>query len=217
MNIMQSPVLRGRLVRLEPLERRHVDGLMAAAEQGDARDDPTLYKWTIVPQGRAETSDYVETALAMQAAGTAVPYATVRQSDGAVIGCTRFFEFAFWDWPQDHPRRGTGQPDVGEIGYTWLSAKAIRSGINTEAKLLMLTRAFEAWGMLRICLQTHGKNERSQAAILRLGARFEGIIRASKLAPDNTPRDSARYSVVAAEWPAVKARLQGYLQKHGAV
>jgi RimJ/RimL family protein N-acetyltransferase len=212
---IQSPVLRGQLVRLEPLEHRHVDGLTAAAQSDHGSGDPTLYKWTIVPQSRAETVKYVDAALAMQAAGMATPFATVREADGAVIGCTRFFDFAFWDWPKDHSRHGTGIPDVGEIGYTWLSAKAIRTGVNTEAKLLMLTQAFEAWGMLRICLQTHSKNERSRAAIQRIGGKFEGIIRANRLAPDNTPRDSARYSIVAAEWPGVKAQLQVYLRRDG--
>jgi RimJ/RimL family protein N-acetyltransferase len=102
---------------------------------------------------------------------------------------------------------------VGEIGYTWLGASAIRTPINTEAKLLMLTQAFEGWGMLRICLQTHSKNARSRAAIERIGGKFDGLIRVNKLMPDGTPRDSARYSITAEEWPEVKARLQGFLQQ----
>ena len=204
----ESPVLRGKHVRLEPLEHRHIDSLATIV----AGDDP-LYQWTIVPRGRDETLSYVDTALAWHEAGTAVPYATVREADGAVIGCTRFFDLAYWEWPHGHARHGMGTPDVGEIGYTWLRADAIRTAANTEAKLLMLTQGFEAWGMLRICLNTHAKNARSRAAIERIGGKFEGIIRATRLAPDNTARDSARYSIIAAEWPGVKARLQQSLSR----
>ncbi|HEX4300747.1 MAG TPA: GNAT family protein [Gammaproteobacteria bacterium] len=205
---IESQVLSGSHVRLEPLERHHVDALMDVTA-GDA----SLYQWTIVPRGRAETERYVDAALAMRDAGTAVPYATVRQSDGAVIGCTRFFDLLRWDWPSGHERHGRPAPDVGEIGYTWLKADAIRTAANTEAKFLMLAQAFERWKMLRICLMTHAGNKRSQAAIERIGGKFEGVIRANKLAPDNTPRDSARYSIVAPEWPEVKQRLQGFLNR----
>ena len=204
-----STVLEGSHVRLEPLTRGHVDALAAAA----AGADPVLYRWTIVPRDAATAIRYVDTALAMRDAGTAVPFASVRLSDGAVIGSTRFFDLERWDWPAGHARHGGAAPDVGEIGYTWLAASAVRTAINTEAKLLMLTQAFERWGMLRICLQTHSKNARSRAAIERIGGRFEGVIRASKLAPDATPRDSARYSITAEEWPEVKRRLQGFLQR----
>jgi RimJ/RimL family protein N-acetyltransferase len=209
---IESPVLRGKHVRLEPLERRHMEALSTIV----AGDDP-LYQWTIVPRGMPETQGYVDTALAWQEAGTAAPYATVREADGAVIGCTRFFDLAYWEWPSGHARHGTRMPDVGEIGYTWLKADSIRTAANTEAKLLMLTQGFEAWGMLRICLNTHAKNARSRAAIERIGGKFEGIIRATRLAPDNTARDSARFSIVAAEWPDVKARLQQYLERHRSV
>ena len=206
---IRSPLLRGKHVRLEPLEHRHLDGLTAAATAGD----PSLYQWTIVPQDRVAMQAYMDTALGWHEAGTAAPYATVREADGSVVGCTRFFDFAYWDWPRGHARHGAGLPDVGEIGYTWLSHEAIRTAANTEAKLMMLTQAFEGWGMLRICLLTHAKNLRSQAAIQRIGGKLEGIIRANKLAPDNMPRDSARYSIIAAEWPEVKRRLQAYLDR----
>jgi RimJ/RimL family protein N-acetyltransferase len=205
---LQSPVLHGTYVRLEPLEHRHVDGLVTAVS-----GETELYRWTVVPQDRVEMLRYVATALSWQEAGTAVPYATVRQSDGVVIGCTRFYDLAHWDWPPDSPRHRAVSPDVGEIGFTWLSPSAIRTAINTEAKLLMLTQAFEVWDMLRICLTTHVLNERSRAAIERIGGQFEGIIRVSKLGPDGRPRDAARYSAVAAEWPAVKDKLQRRLAR----
>jgi len=201
-------VLQGRHVRLEPLSHRHVDALVAASAA-----DPSLYQWSAVPRGEVETSRYVETALAWRDAGTAVPFATVRLEDGAVIGSTRFFDIERWAWPQGHPRHGRQDPDVCEIGYTWLASSAIRTAINTEAKLLMLTHAFEGWQVLRVCLHTDARNERSRAAIERIGGKFEGVLRAHRLATDNTPRNSYRYSIVAAEWPEVKQRLRQRLEQ----
>jgi len=195
--------LHGRHVRLEPLAQRHIDGLVAAAAE-----DPALYRWSPTPQGRAEGTRYVETALAWRDDGSAVPFATVRLADGAVVGSTRFFNLERWAWPPGHPSHGRAAPDAGEIGYTWLAGSAIRTPANTEAKLLMLRHAFEVWQVLRICLHTDARNERSRAAIERIGGRFEGILRAHRIAADHIPRDSARYSIVAAEWPAVKARLE---------
>jgi RimJ/RimL family protein N-acetyltransferase len=160
-----------------------------------------------------ETVSYVDTALVWQEAGTAAPYATVREADGAVIGCTRFFDFAYWEWPSGHARHGTRMPDVGEIGYTWLKADSIRTAANTEAKLLMLTHAFETWQVLRVCLHTDVRNQRSRAAIERIGGQLDGILRAHRMAADYIPRDSARYSIVAAEWPAVKERLNHFLDR----
>ena len=156
---------------------------------------------------------YIETALAWRDAGTAMPFATVRTADEAVIGCTRFWNIERWEWPRGHARYGRSEPDVCEIGYTWLTRSAIRTAANTEAKLLMLTHAFETWQALRVCLHTDARNERSRAAIERIGGRFEGILRAHKLAADDTVRDSARFSIVAAEWPEVKRRLAQFLNR----
>ena len=116
-------------------------------------------------------------------------------------------------WPAAHPRHGREHPDVCEIGYTWLAHDAIRTAANTEAKLLMLTHAFEGWDMLRVCLHTDARNKRSQAAIERIGARFEGVLRAHRMGADFTVRDSWRYSILAAEWPEAKARLAERLQR----
>src|ERR1700732_1606417 len=104
-------------------------------------------------------------------------------------------------------------PDGCEIGYTWLAASAMRTAANTEAKLLMLTHAFEEWGVQRVCFHTDVRNERSRAALSRIGARFEGVLRAHRLGADLTARDSARFSVVATEWPAVKQRLRERLAR----
>jgi RimJ/RimL family protein N-acetyltransferase len=205
----ECPVLPGTHVRLEPLDYRHVDGLVAAA----AGADPSLYQWSPVPRDRAEATAYVETALAWRDANTAVPFATARASDGVVIGSTRFFLMERWAWPQGHPRHGRDVPDVCEIGYTWLTPSAVRTAANTEAKLLMLTRAFETWQMLRVCFHADARNARSRAALERIGGKFEGILRAHRLAMDYTARDSARYAIVAADWPEVKQKLLHLLNR----
>ncbi len=204
----EVPVLTGRHIRLEPLDRRHVEGLATAAAA-----DPALYRWSPVPQGNAEISSYVDTALAWRDAGTAVPYAIVRTENGVVMGSTRFWNLERWAWPPGHERHGREAPDVCEIGYTWLTRPAIRTAANTEAKFLMLTYAFETWQVLRVCLHTDVRNLRSRAAIERIGGKFEGVLRAHRMAADYTPRDSARYSIVQAEWPEVKQRLNHLLVK----
>src|SRR5579859_6190097 len=204
----EAPSLHGRHIRLEPLESRHIAGL-AAASAGD----PALYRWSPVPQTEEEVRRYVAAAFAMRDAGTALPFATVRQGDGAVIGSTRFFFLVHWAWPAGHERHGRTAPDGCEIGYTWLAPGAVRTGANTEAKLLMLTHAFETWGVLRVCLHTDVRNARSRAAMERIGCRFEGILRSHRLAADFIARDSARYSITAAEWPEVKERLAGLMAR----
>jgi N-acetyltransferase len=204
--VIAPTILAGRHVRLEPLAHIHIPGLVAAA-----REDPGLYRWTPMPQGVMEMAQYVDSALAWREAGTALPFATVRVEDDTVIGSTRFFLLERWAWPAGHPDARRNGFDGCEIGYTWLSASAIRTAANTEAKLLMLAHAFEAWGVHRVCFHTDVRNERSRAALERTGAQFEGVLRAHRLAADLMPRDSARYSIVAAEWPQVKERLQDRL------
>jgi RimJ/RimL family protein N-acetyltransferase len=220
----ESLLLPGRHVRLEPLERRHVDGLVAAAAV-----DRSLYQWSPVPQGKTEAVSYVDTALAWQDAGTAVPFAIVSLNDSlndslkdslknslndsAVIGSTRFWNMERWAWPPGHPRHGRHVPDACEIGYTWLTRSAIRTAANTEAKRLMLTHAFETWQVLRVCFHTDARNQRSRAALERIGGKFEGVLRAHRMAADFIARDSVRYSILAAEWPDVKRRLSEMLDQ----
>jgi N-acetyltransferase len=199
---VESMVLQGKHIRLEPLDHRHIEGL-AMASAGD----PVLYRWSPIPQGTDEATSYVETALAWRDAGTAVPFVTIRADDNTIIGSTRFFLMERWDWPQGHERHRREHADACEIGYTWLAHSAIRTGANTEAKFLMLRHAFEVWQMLRVCLHTDARNQRSRAAIERIGGQFEGILRAHRMAADFIPRDSARYSILVAEWPAVKEKL----------
>jgi len=198
----EAQVLPGRQVRLEPLQHRHIDGLVAAAA-----GDRSLYQWSAVPHGKAEFTAYVDTALSWREAGTAAPFAIVRVDDGAVIGSTRFWNVERWSWPPGHARHGRQAPDACEIGHTWLGHSAIRTAANTEAKLLLLTHAFETWQVLRVCFHTDARNQRSRAALERIGAQYEGLLRAHRMAADYTARDSLRFSIVAAEWPQLKQRL----------
>jgi RimJ/RimL family protein N-acetyltransferase len=199
---IEDLVLTGRTVCLEPIGLHHVDGLLAAATA-----DPSLYKWTVVPQTREAMQTYVETAIALRDAGTGLAFATIRKEDGGVIGSTRFFDMERWNWPSGRGRHGNPHPDVSEIGYTWLTRSAVRTAANTEAKLMMLGHAFEVWQMVRVCLHTDARNEQSRAAMERIGCKFEGILRSHRMASDFIPRDSARYSIIASEWPAAKQRL----------
>jgi RimJ/RimL family protein N-acetyltransferase len=191
---IDAVVLKGSLVRLEPLAAGHVPGLMAAAEE-----DRSAYAWTVVPRA-GEMAAYVAAQLARDGM---MPFAQVRVSDEAPVGCT-----SFWN-----PRTWPGREDLFavEIGWTWLAASAQRTGINTEAKLLLLQHAFDELGVARVDWKTDARNQRSRRAIEGLGARFEGVLR--NWSPSHVPgeegrlRDSAMFSVTDAEWPAVKSAL----------
>ncbi len=198
-------------MRLEPLTLEHVPALVEASGE-----DPSAYRWNVVPTDHAAMTSYVEAAMAEAATGAAIPFATIRRADGAVVGSTRFLRIECWPWPPDSPHaRRDGRPDVVEIGATWLAVSAQRRGINTEAKLLMLAHAFETWEVWRVSLITDARNVQSRTAIERLGARFEGVVRAHRIGADLTVRDSARFSITAEEWPMVRARLQGFLRQGG--
>ena len=200
--VFLQPELTGEHVRLEPLRRRHAAGLVAASTgAGD------LYRMTRVPATEAEAAQYVALAETARAAGTAAPFAVIRLADEMVIGSTRLWDLQWWSWPEGHPRHGHDGPDTCEIGHTWLAPSAIRTGANTEMKRLMLTFAFETWQVQSVCFHTDARNERSARALQRLGGQFEGILRSHRLAADGQPRDSARYSITASDWPAVRARL----------
>jgi N-acetyltransferase len=205
---LENPVLTARHVRLEPLSRDHIDGLVRAASA-----DASLYRFSPVPLTRPETERYVDTALAWRDAGTAVPFATVRLGDGVILGSTRFWNIEFWTWPPGHPRHGHPWPDACEIGYTWLTSAATRTAANTEAKFLMLAHAFECWRVARVCFHTDARNHRSARALERIGAKFEGVLRAHRLAADLTHRDSMRYSILEADWPDTRRRLEQLLDR----
>ena len=188
-----DPVLTGRIVRLEPLDVRHADGLFAASR------DPAVWRWIEAqPVSREAFDAWFGRALDVARAGAEAPFATVRAGDGAVVGSTRFLALR----PAD---RGV------EIGWTFLAPEMWRTGANVEAKLLMLTHAFDALRCLRVELKTHESNARSRGAMLALGATFEGIHRKHRVIPGVGIRDTAWYSIVDDEWPAVRTRLQARL------
>jgi len=209
---MPAPVvLEGRIVRLEPLRRDHVPALLAAATE-----DRDSYRFAPVPADRGGMEAYVAEALTEQERGDQLPFATIDRRAGPagrVVGSTRFRDTLPWAWPAGHPLQRSDVPDAVEIGYTWLAASAQRSGVNTEAKYLMLRHAFEVWQVHRVCLRTDVRNARSWAAIEAIGAKFEGVRRADRPGADGTVRDSAFFSIIAAEWPTVKAHLEARLAR----
>lgn len=189
----------------------HVGGLLAAATE--CRD---TYGFTLVPGDRESMARYVRAALEDQRTGWALPFAVRDGAGGRVVGATRFLDLDYWSWPPSWPPgRSTPEPGavptVAEIGSTWLAASAQRTGSNTEMKLLMLGHAFDEWRVLRVTLKTDARNQRSRAAIERIGGRFEGVRRAHARAVDGSVRDSAYYSVLAEEWPRVREGLQARL------
>ena len=209
MPVLAPMTLAGKYVRLEPLTPAHAAALAAAAASGP-RD---TYAFTAVPDDEGSAASYIDDALRLHAAGKALPFATVDAVSGRVVGSTRYLNVEFWPWPPGNPhQRGEHLPDVVEIGSTWLCPPAQRTPINTEAKLLMLTHAFEVWRVHRVSLMTDARNVRSRNAILRLGAKFDGVLRAARVAVDGVIRDTAAFSIVEAEWPEVKAGLQAKLR-----
>ncbi|HCL83302.1 MAG TPA: N-acetyltransferase [Chitinophagaceae bacterium] len=203
-----DPVLKGIHIRLEPMDMNHLEGLMNASVT-----ESSLYRWSPVPQGREEVQKYIQAAVRLRKDRSALPFAIIRLRDETVIGSTRFWNLERWSWPEGHPRHGRNQPDACEIGYSWLNQTAIRTGANTEAKLLLLTYAFEIWQVFRVCFHADVRNERSRRAIERIGGKPEGILRAHRMAVDFIPRDSARYSILEEEWPDIKQRLTRFNSK----
>jgi N-acetyltransferase len=200
---MQSLTLADDVVRLAPLSHAHVDALVAAAAE-----DPGLYEWNVVPQGEAAAHAYVATALQGRDEGHMLPFAIERVADDRVVGSTRYCRIERWSWPDGHRFATRATPDVVEVGHTWLARSAVRSAINTHAKLLLLTHAFEEWHVHVLRLRTDVRNARSRAAIERIGGRLDGVIRADRPAPDGSVRDSVLYSISAEEWPDARARLR---------
>lgn len=197
------PRLDGSLIRLALLSLDHVPGLIEAATE-----DPSLYAWTPIPQTAAAMRQYVEVALAGWERGEMLPFAIIRSGDGAIVGSTRYYNIERWAWPTGHPLHGRMTPDVCEIGYTWLGRSAMRTGVNTQAKRLLLGHAFEAWRVHRVSLRTDARNLQSRHAIERIGGKLDGCLRGERPAVDGTVRDSVVYSIVAREWPAVSEALR---------
>jgi RimJ/RimL family protein N-acetyltransferase len=195
--IVAPVTLEGRYVRLEPLAKVHLAGL---AEVGL---DEELWRW-IPTQVRTaeEMAAYIETALEEQARGVSLPFAIVEKAAGRAIGSTRYGNI-----DRTHHRL--------EIGWTWVAREWQRTAVNTEAKYLLLRHAFETLGCIRVELKTDSLNEKSRAAILRIGAQHEGIFRNHMITASGRIRHSAYYSIIDSEWPAVKTRLESKLNPQG--
>ena len=189
-----SPIiLEGQRVRLEPFSPESEASLIGAASDGELWNSTV----TIVPTP-VTMAAYIATALDAQARRVELPFVITRKSTGKVVGSTRFYCI-------ERDQRSV------EIGYTWLAVSAQRTGVNTEAKLLLLTHAFEVWGCIRVGFVTDELNQQSRTAILRLGAKQEGILRNHMIMPGGRYRDSVYFSIIEAEWPEVKARLEAKL------
>lgn len=195
MQLSPSGVLRGRHVCLETLDTSHARALAEAAADGEL-----WTRWYANVPGAGEVDAYVATALSMQAAGTAQPF-VVRDAGGVIVGTTRFYDI------------DPGVPRAS-IGYTWYARRAQRTGVNTEAKLLLLTHAFESMGCIAVGFETSWFNLASRAAIARLGARQDGVLRSHKRHADGSVRDTVVFSILAAEWPAVRQHLLQALSRH---
>ena len=188
-------VLGGTRIRLEPLTLAHADAL------SEVGLDEELWRWIPVQvRTREDMVTYVRTALKWQADGTALPFVTIEQSTGRVIGSTRYMNI-------DRPNRHV------EIGATWIARPWQRTAVNTEAKYLMLRHAFEYFGCLRVELKTDALNEKSRHAILRIGAKQEGIFRKHVVCDSGRVRDSVYFSVIDTEWPEAKAALEEKLAR----
>jgi N-acetyltransferase len=188
-------VLRGQIVRLEPLTAQHVDALVEVGLHEE------LWRWTTTRiRTEAEMRDYVETALRWQREGTALPFVTIAQDSGNAIGTTRFANI-------DRENRRA------EIGWTWVTPARQRSGANVEAKYLMLEHAFERLACNRVEFKTDSLNEKSRRALLGIGAIEEGTLRNHMVVWDGRLRHSVYFSVIRSEWPDVKERLQARLRR----
>ena len=190
LHVPLDPVtLEGRLVRLEPMSEQHLDGLERVGL------DPELWRWTLArPTDRGALAAWMSSAMSNAASGSELPFVTVDRATGRPIGSSRYLSIA-----PEHLRL--------EIGWSWVARDWQRTGANREAKLLMLSHAFETLGCHRAEFKTDSLNEASRAALLAIGATFEGIFRNHMVMPDGRLRHSAYYSIVDDEWPAVKSRL----------
>jgi RimJ/RimL family protein N-acetyltransferase len=199
-----APTLTGTHVQLEQLRLEFAGELTAAGNE-----DRSTYGWTAVPPTTEGMQRYINGLLSDQQARNAVPFVQRRLSDGALVGCTRYLRLEWWG--------GNDLPDEVEIGGTWLAASVQRTRINTEAKYLLMSNAFDAWKVQRVAICTDARNTQSRTAILRIGAVFEGILRSHRgsYAPGEeniVARDSAMYSIVRSDWPEIKNALEGRLQ-----
>lgn len=206
MDALSPLVLRGPTVTLRPLTV--ADAVALATAAAESRDQ---YHYTRVPDGAQDAERYIAIALADREAGHRMPFAIIWHD--RVVGSTSYLDVQRWRWPAGSPFQRTDHPDAVEIGSTWLAASAQRTRCNTEAKYLLLSQAFDVWRTHRVALKTDERNATSRRAIERLGAFFEGVRRADMPGQDGSVRNSAYYSIVRAEWPDVRKKLEGALAR----
>jgi RimJ/RimL family protein N-acetyltransferase len=204
---IEPVILSGKSVVLRPLSRKDVPAMRALAAGPRA-----TFEWAFVPTPE-QVAQYVDGALALMERKAALVFA-ICMPDGELAGCTRLFDLQRWEWlPGKDPRQGQDVLDAAEIGYTWLAERVQRTPLNTEAKLLLLRHAFQTWRCYRVTLKTDERNTRSRRAIERLGAHFDGMLRAFQPAADGKPRNTAYYTILEREWPEVERGLQAKLQQ----
>ncbi len=211
---LEVPTLVGRHVRLEPLAREHADALLLAGNESRS-----TFGFTIVPDTKAAMAAFMDTAFS-QFYGESMPF-VARDAHGVIVGTTRFMFIERWRWHGPPAARfvgpgidppTVGAPDALEVGATWYAERVQRTALNTEAKLLLCTHAFERWGVRRVTWKTDERNARSRAAIARLGAKLDGVLRAHwPGATDGKVRNTAFYSMLAEEWPAARLALEARL------
>jgi RimJ/RimL family protein N-acetyltransferase len=196
MMLVKPVTLEGETVRLEPLRLLHSAALFSIS------NDESIWRYLLSPQPRtrAEMDDFITKALQAQEAGQQLPFAIIEQASGRVIGSTRYLTIM----PHDHGL---------EIGSTWLAAPFRRTRVNTECKYLLLRHAFEVLHAIRVQFKTDSRNVISQAAIERLGAQKEGVLRNHMITHDGYYRHSVYYSIIESEWPTVKTRLEAFLAR----
>lgn len=200
--------LQGRYVHLVPLRLDHAQALVDAANISRK-----TFQYTSVPSDLESARAYIQNALDLHKRGSALPFTVVERSSGKIAGSTRFLNVEYWEYPEAHALRKAGNvPHAVEIGATWLGEAYQRSGINTDAKLCLLTYAFEEWEVLRVSLKTDARNARSRANIERIGAKLDGVVRAHMKSFDGGIRDTAFYSILREEWPELKVRLRSKLR-----
>lgn len=196
MSFADTPVLNGTFARLEPLSLDHVADLSAAVSVGE------LWRtwYTPIPAPDAMAAE-IETRLSQQAAGTMAPWAVIEATTGRAVGMTTFMNL-------DEPHLRL------EIGSTWLGRETHGTGVNASAKFLLLSRAFDDLGCNAVEFRTHWHNHQSRAAIARLGAKQDGVLRNHKIWSDGTLRDTVVFSIIASEWPAARSSLTARMERH---
>lgn len=206
--ILKRVTLKGIYVDLLPLEMNHAEEMSLLAAE-----NRSTFGLTKVPDGLADTKDYIRQALENYQDNRELPFAIFERASGKLAGASRLMNIEFWIYPPENPFfRPFSIPHTVEIGHTWLGERYQRTGINTDAKIQLLSYVFEEWKVERVTLKTDERNSRSRANIERVGAKLDGILRAHMPSWDGKIRNTAMYSILKTEWPDIKMKLQARLR-----